>query len=103
MASRSRPLLVVLLAVALAAFVTSCGGGSGNDKSATQLLDTAFHQPIKSADVNFSLQVQVNGVASVNPKTAWAVRSDPGKNIQFSSQGAQYWQDISATGAGSWR
>jgi hypothetical protein len=46
-----------------------------------------------------TVQVQVNGVASGNPKTAWAVLSDPGKNIQFSSAGAQYWQDISATGA----
>lgn len=56
-----------LLALALAAFVSACGGsGSSNDKSATQLLNTAFHQPIKSADVNFNLQVQVNGVQSLS-------------------------------------
>ncbi len=46
-----------------------------------------------------TVQVQVNGIASGVPKTAWAVLSDPGKNIQFSAQGAQYWQDISGTGA----
>jgi hypothetical protein len=46
-----------------------------------------------------TLQVQVNGIASGVPKTAWAVLSDPGKNIQFSGQGAQYWMDISTTGA----
>jgi rhamnogalacturonan endolyase len=46
-----------------------------------------------------SVQVQVNGIASGVPKSAWAVLSDPGKNIQFSAQGGQYWQDISVTGA----
>jgi rhamnogalacturonan endolyase len=45
-----------------------------------------------------TVQVQVNGIASGVPKTAWAVLSDPGKNIQFSGQGAQYWMDISTTG-----
>ncbi len=45
-----------------------------------------------------TVQIQVNGVAGNSPKTAWAVLSDPGKNIQFSSQGAQYWADISNTG-----
>ncbi len=45
-----------------------------------------------------TVQVQVNGIASGVAKTAWAVLSDPGKNIQYSAQGAQYWMDISATG-----
>ena len=66
MASRSRPLLLVLVALALAAFVSACGGGGGNDKNATSLLNTAFHQPIKSADVNFNLQLQVQGVQSLS-------------------------------------
>ena len=46
--------------------------------------------------------MQVNNAASLSngvPKTAWAVLSDPQKNIQFSSQGYQYWADISATGS----
>jgi len=50
-----------------------------------------------------TVQVQVNGAASGNPKTAWAVLSDPGKNIQFSAQGAQYWADISATGTATFQ
>ena len=45
-----------------------------------------------------SVQVQVTGVTSNSPKTAWVVLSDPGKNIQYSSQGAQYWADISSSG-----
>ena len=44
-----------------------------------------------------TVQVQIAGVMG-NPKTAWAVLSDPGKNIQFSSVGAQYWADISSSG-----
>jgi hypothetical protein len=85
LASRSRPLLLVLLAVALAAFVSACGGGgSGNDKDATQLLNTAFHQPIKSADVNFNLQLQVNGVPSLSAPISFKfsgpyVNNGPGK------------------------
>jgi hypothetical protein len=84
LASRSRPLLFVLLAACLAAFVSACGGGSGNDKSATQLLNTAFHQPIKSADVNFNLQVQVNGVPSLKQPISFRfsgpyVNNGPGK------------------------
>jgi len=45
-----------------------------------------------------SVSVQVNGVTGA-PKTAWAVLSDPGKNIQYSSKGYQYWADISSTGS----
>jgi hypothetical protein len=33
------------------------------------------------------------------PQTAWAVLSDPAKNFQVSSQGMQYWADISSTGS----
>ncbi|HKN94979.1 MAG TPA: hypothetical protein VJU60_11650 [Thermoleophilaceae bacterium] len=77
--------LVLGLAFALAVFVSACGGGSGsNDKSATQLLNTAFHQPIKSADVNFNLQVQVNGVQSLSEPISFKfsgpyVNNGPGK------------------------
>jgi len=45
-----------------------------------------------------SVSIQVNGVVGA-PKTAWAVLSDPAKNIQLSSHGYQYWADISATGS----
>ena len=45
-----------------------------------------------------SVQIQVTGVAGNSPKTAWAVLSDPGKNIQYSAQGAQYWADIGNSG-----
>ena len=45
-----------------------------------------------------TVQVQVSG-ATGPAKTAWAVLSDPGKNFQYSSGGAQYWSDISSTGA----
>ena len=49
-----------------------------------------------------SVSVQVNNVAgmgSTSSKAAWAVLSDPNTNFQLSSQGAQYWADISATGS----
>ncbi len=48
-----------------------------------------------------SVSVQVGNAAALSggaPKTAWAVLSDPNKNIQFSSKGYQYWADISSTG-----
>jgi hypothetical protein len=64
--------------------------------SETQLL-TAGYVPSTGRG---TVQVQVNNAAGA-PRTAWAVLSDPGKNIQFSSAGYQYWQDISATGAGT--
>jgi hypothetical protein len=59
--------LPVLLLVLGATLVSACGGGGGggNDKDATSLLNTAFHQPIKSADVNFNAAVQVQGVSSL--------------------------------------
>ena len=49
-----------------------------------------------------SVSVAVNGVAG-NPKTAWAVLSDPATNFQYSSQGAQYWLDISKDGTGTFQ
>jgi hypothetical protein len=46
--------------------VSACGGGgSSNDQDATALINTAFHKPIKSADVSFDLEVQVNGVSTL--------------------------------------
>jgi hypothetical protein len=83
--SRSRllflPILVLLIATAA---LSGCGGGGGNDKAATQLLNTAFHQPIKSADVNFNLQIQVNGVAALKEPISFRlagpyVNNGPGK------------------------
>jgi hypothetical protein len=44
-----------------------------------------------------SVSIQVNGVTG-SQYTAWAVLSDPAKNFQVSSQGMQYWADISSTG-----
>jgi hypothetical protein len=76
---------LALLALVLAAFVSACGGGgSGNDKNATQLLSSAFHKPIKSADVNFNLQLQVNGVSTLKAPVSFKfsgpyVNNGPGK------------------------
>ncbi len=64
----------------------------------TQLLNAGYVPSTNRGKVT----VQVNGVAglgSTPTKAAWAVLSDPGKNFQFSSAGAQYWADISANGA----
>ena len=44
-----------------------------------------------------TVQVQINNVMG-NRKTAWAVLSAPGKIIQCSAGGAQYWADISSSG-----
>lgn len=49
-----------------------------------------------------TVSVTVNGVAG-NPKTAWAVLSDPGTNFQYSAKGAQYWVDISRNGTGTFQ
>ncbi|MDR3745278.1 MAG: choice-of-anchor D domain-containing protein [Acidobacteriaceae bacterium] len=45
-----------------------------------------------------SVSIQVNGVAGAT-HTAWAVLSDPNTNFQYSSQGMQYWADISQSGS----
>jgi hypothetical protein len=47
-----------------------------------------------------SVSVQVNGVAG-NPRTAWAVLSQPAVNHIFSDLTPQYVMDISATGSGT--
>ncbi len=63
----------------------------------TQLLDSGY---VPSYDRGTVL-VHVNGVTglgSTPTKSAWAVLSDPNKNFQFSSAGAQYWADISRDG-----
>jgi hypothetical protein len=85
--SRSRLLFLplVLLVLAVTGFVSACGGGgSSNDKDATQLLNTAFHQPIKSADVNFNLQLSVTGVPTLKEPISFKfsgpyVNNGPGK------------------------
>jgi hypothetical protein len=45
-----------------------------------------------------SVSIQVSGVTGA-ARTAWAVLSNPNKNFEYSSQGMQYWADISATGS----
>lgn len=64
----------------------------------TDLLDAGY---VPSSDRG-SVSVHVNGVRQPGffPqfRTAWAVLSDPGKNFQLSSAGAQYWADISESG-----
>jgi hypothetical protein len=44
-----------------------------------------------------SVSIQVNGVLG-SQYTAWAVLSDPNKNFQVSTNGMQYWADISSNG-----
>ncbi len=60
-------LLVLILGVSVA--VAACGGGSsgsgGNSKDATDLLNTAFKQPIKSANVSIDIEIGVSGVAQL--------------------------------------
>jgi rhamnogalacturonan endolyase len=60
----------------------------------TQLLQNGYVPSTARGTVS----VQVNGVTGA-PKTAWAVLSDPGKNIEYSSKGAQYWADVSNNGS----
>jgi hypothetical protein len=49
-----------------------------------------------------SVQVQVRGIFGP-PKSAWAVLSDPGANLQYTAKGAQYWADISRGGEATFR
>lgn len=49
-----------------------------------------------------AVSVMVRGVTG-EPHTAWAVLSDPQKNIQFSSAGYEYWADISRDGVAMFR
>jgi hypothetical protein len=67
---RRSPYLVssAVLLLLVVAFLAACGSGGGSSKDATSLVNTAFRQPIKSADVSFNLQVQVDGVPALeNP------------------------------------
>lgn len=63
----------------------------------TQLLDAGY---VPSYDRGMVLvHVKgIHGLGSTRTKSAWAVLSDPAKNFQFSSAGAQYWADISLDG-----
>ncbi|GGH09969.1 choice-of-anchor D domain-containing protein [Silvibacterium dinghuense] len=63
----------------------------------TQLLDAGY----VPSDSRGGVSVQVKGLArlgSTPTKAAWAVLSDPEKNVQLSSAGAQYWADITQSG-----
>lgn len=52
-----------ILLVLVAAFAAGCGGGGGkSDKDVGGLLDRAFSQSIKSADVKIDAQLQVDGL-----------------------------------------
>jgi hypothetical protein len=62
-----------------------------------QLLSAGYVPSTNRGTVNVTVN-NVVGLGSTPTKAAWAVLSDPGKNFQFSSAGAQYWADISTTG-----
>ena len=65
----SRPrLLVLALVLALSLSVAACGGGGGggNSKDATELVNTAFSHPIKSANIALDIDAQLDGIASLN-------------------------------------
>src|SRR5436190_6631796 len=105
-----RSLLLVALALA-AALVAACGGKSSSDVKDT--LDKAFSTPIKSANIDLEVTVNLNGVKQLNgpvklsvqgpyesggaktiPKTDWDIAaSAAGQNFSagFISTGDNAW------------
>jgi hypothetical protein len=71
------------------------GGSYGSFYDSEQQLLQSGYVP---STARGTVSVQVNGVAG-SPHTAWAVLSDPKTNHQLSSQGHQYWADISNSGS----
>jgi hypothetical protein len=57
-----RVLAAASVPVAAAALALGSCGGGGNDKDAGRLLDKAFRQPIRSADISLDATVQANGL-----------------------------------------
>jgi hypothetical protein len=77
---RRLPPAVLLIVVLMAG--SGCGGAD-NDKDATALLDSAFKQSIKSADMSLDAQIQVSGSSSfgrpLRVKATGPFRTDKGK------------------------
>lgn len=63
----------------------------------TQLLDAGYVPSYERGSVLVHVK-GIHGLGSTPTKAVWAVLSDPAKNFQFSSAGAQYWADISRDG-----
>jgi hypothetical protein len=59
---RRRLPAVLLTAVAAGALAAGCGGGGGGKGDAEGLLDRAFRQPVKSADVNIDAELKIDGL-----------------------------------------
>jgi hypothetical protein len=59
----SRALLLIFVA-ALSGVLAACGGGSSSDVKDT--LDKAFSTPIKSANVNLNVSLNLNGIKQLN-------------------------------------
>ena len=55
----------VLLALAAACLLPACGGG-GNEEDARRLLNEAFRNEIRSADIELDAQLQVRGSSALN-------------------------------------
>lgn len=105
-----RPLLLLALA-ACAALLGACGGGSSGDVKKT--LDQAFSTPIKSANIDLEVSLQLNGVKQLNgpiklsvqgpyesggnqtiPKAAW--------DIAASAGGQNFTAGFTSTGDNAW-
>jgi hypothetical protein len=93
-------LLVLILGISLA--VTACGGGSsgsgGNSKDATNLLDTAFKQSIKSANVSIDVEIGVTGVEQL--KGPISVKLNGPYESSGSGQLPKFAFDANITGGG---